>query len=93
MRYLPYLADKLAAKPSKSEDMKERHNEGDDSLRVEHAAKALGLLKQVGNDIFVCELHALHQTRSTGTEAYKRQLMCSSTWGQLRGLKVRGAVL
>lgn len=42
--------------------MEKRHDESDNSLRVEHAAKALGLLVQIGHSILMGELHALHQT-------------------------------
>lgn len=56
-----YLADKLAAETSKPQDMKERNDEGDDGLWIEHAAKALRLLEQIGHDILVGELHALDE--------------------------------
>lgn len=44
--------------------MEERHDESDNGLGVEHAAKALGLLEQIGHHILMGELHALYQARS-----------------------------
>lgn len=58
---LAYLTDELAAKPSEPKNVEERHNESDDSLGFEHAAKALGLLEQIGHDILMGELHTLHE--------------------------------
>lgn len=41
--------------------MEEWHDESHNGLRFEHAAKALRLLEQIGHNILVGQLHALHE--------------------------------
>lgn len=73
--------------------MEEWHDESDNGSRFEHATKALGLLEQVGHNILMGELHALHETRSARAETNERELFGRSARRQFRRLKIRRAML